>query len=417
MIERAAARDVAERAARESYGKLLAYLARRCGGLEPAEDALADAFTAALERWPVTGIPRVPEAWLLVTAKRRILDRVRREERAGRFRDRLVAAARDAERLFEEPAELGDDRLALMFACANPAIAVDVRAPLILQAILGLDAARIASAFLVAPATMSQRLVRAKRKIAQARVPLGIPGPDEFAERLDAVLAAIYATFAEGWGDPEGSDGRTRGLATEAIWLARALATSCPDEPEAVGLLALMLYADARRGARRNLAGDFVPLDEQDVARWNVAAIDEAEALLERAAAHRRMGRFQIEAAIQSAHVARRFGGAPDWRAIVALYDELHRITGSPVVALNRVAALGRLRGPATALDALALVESDARLRDYQPYWATRADLLAGAGRRAEALDAFARAAGLTVDPAVRRYFETRMEAIRSSGA
>jgi RNA polymerase sigma-70 factor, ECF subfamily len=410
VIDPRVAHGVAERAARESYGKLLAYLAKRCGGVDAAEEALASAFAAALERWPIDGVPRAPDAWLLVTARNAFFDRARRERRAGLVHERLAEAARDAQRAFDASAELADERLGLMFACAHPALAADIRAPLVLQAVLGLDAARIASAFLVAPATMSQRLVRAKHKIAATRIPFRVPGPEEWPERLDAVLAAIYAAFGEGWSDPGSSDPRTRGLAIEAMWLGRLLSNACPNEPEVSGLLALMLYAHARRNARRDADGAYVPLEKQDVTRWDVPLIEEAEALLARAAASRRLGRFQLEAAIQSAHVARsRYEHAPDWTAIAALYAELLRRTGSPVVALNRAVALSRANGAQAGLEALAELDGDARLQSYQPYWATRADLLARAGEREAANAAYERALGLTVDPPVRRYLELRM--------
>ncbi len=411
-MKQTAAHDVAERSARESYGKLLAYLARRCGGVEAAEDALAEAFAAALERWPVDGVPRVPEAWLLVAARHRFFDRVRRERRAERAHDRLVDAARDAQFAFEREDDLADERLGLMFACAHPAIAPQIRAPLMLQAVLGFDAARIASAFLIAPATISQRLVRAKNKIAVTRIPLCVPTSDEWPERLDAVLAAIYAAFGQGWDDPDGSDPRSRGFAIEAIWLGRMVASTCPDEPEILGLLALMLFADARRIARRGQDGAYVPLDEQDVLRWDAALIAEAETLLERAMAARNIGRFQLEAAIQSAHTARRFKGTSDWAAIVTLYDALLRQTRSPVVAVNRAMALARTHGLRCGIEALAAA-ADTRLHAYQPYWAARADLFARAGGYDEAYVAYARALGLTVDPAVRRYLTARMSDVQ----
>jgi RNA polymerase sigma-70 factor (ECF subfamily) len=406
------ARDVAEHAARENYGKLLAYLAARCGDVYAAEDALSDAFATALERWPADGIPRSPAAWLLVAARHRLYDSLRRRQRAERLQERLSEAARDAERDVERD-ELEDDRLALMFACAHPAIAREVRAPLMLQAVLGLDAARIASAFLIKAETMSQRLVRAKRKIADAGIPLRVPEASELPERMDAVLAAIYAAFAEAWDDPAGSDPRTRDLAAEAIWLGRMVVEACPEQPEALGLLALMLHAEARRRARRDADGAFVPLDDQDTSRWDANAIAEAERLIERAAALRSVGRFQLEAAIQSAHAARVRCGAADWNAIVLLYDDLLRLTASPVVALNRAVAVGRARGPAFGLAALEAVD-DERLRNYQPYWAARADLAARAGDADAARAAYERAMGLTVDPALRRYLGMRMEACQS---
>jgi len=399
---------VAERAARESYGKLLAYLVARCGDVAAAEDALADAFASALERWPVDGIPRSPQAWLLTAARRRFLDHVRREERTQRLHERLTPAAHDAQRAIDTAEDIGDERLALMFACANPAIAAEMRAPLMLQAILGLDAARIASAFLIAPATMSQRLVRAKHKIGVARIPLRVPSREDLPERLDAVLTAIYTAFSGAWDDPAGSDPRTRGLASEALWLGRVVVDACPGEPEPLGLLALMLYAHSRRATRRDESGAFVPLDEQDPSHWDEQAIDEAEVLLKRALEWRRVGRFQLEAAIQSAHAARRERRTPDWTAIVALYDDLLRVTGSPVVALNRAAALAFERGPQAGLDALVDVEADVRMLSYQPYWATRADLLAKTGDAHSAQAAYARAIGLTVDPSIRKYLASK---------
>lgn len=407
-----AAHDAVERAARESYGKLLAFLARRCGSVGAAEDALSDAFAAALERWPVDGVPRAPEAWLLVTARHRLFDRMRRERRAEFVFERMRQAARDAAKALDEPAGLGDERLGLLFACAHPAIPAAVRAPLMLQVVLGIDAARIASAFLVAPATMSQRLVRAKAKLASAEIPLHVPPEADLSSRLDSVLEAIYAAFSQD--DSNGNDSRTRGLAVEALWLGGLLADLCPNEPEAMGLLALMEYATARSPARRDAAGRYVPLDEQDVSRWDSTAIERAETLLERAAAMRRIGRFQLEAAIHSAHVARRFRFEPDWKAIVTLYDDLLARTGSPVVALNRAIALGRLHGARAGLDALATLAAESRLQTYQPYWAGLAHLSAVAGDLEPARIAYARAIGLTIDPSVRHFLESRLARLAS---
>jgi RNA polymerase sigma-70 factor (ECF subfamily) len=404
-----AAHAAAERVARESYGKLLAYVAARSGDLAAAEDALAEAFAAALERWPADGVPAAPEAWLLVAARRRVIDGARREQRFERVRDALGAASPAAAADERDRDAIQDPRLAMMFACAHPAIAESVRGPLLLQVVLGFDAARIASVFLVAPSTMSQRLVRAKRKIVAAKIPLRVPPPEQRAERLDAVLAAIYATFVQGWDDPASVDPRVRGFVGEALWLGRFVTELCPDEPEALGLVALMLHADARAGARRDAAGNYVPLDAQDPARWNAAAIREAETLLARAATFGRIGRFQLEAAIQSVHAARRFGGATDDAAILGLYDALYALTRSPVVALNRALSVGRVSGPEAGLAALDAIEAAADLRDYQPYWAARADVLARAGNRDAAIEAYTRALGLTVDPAVRRYLSMQM--------
>src|SRR5256885_5028273 len=251
-----------------------------------------------------------------------------------------------------------------------------------LQTILGFDAAAIASAFLAAPATMGQRLVRAKQKIRQAGIPFRVPERTELHERLDAVLEAIYAAYAEGWSDPAGTDAHRRNLAEEAIWLGRLAASLLPDEPEALGLLALMLHAHARRGARRDAEGRYVPLAAQDTASWDTAMIDEAEALLVAASAKGRVGRYQLEAAVQSAHVVRRRTGRADWPAIERLYDALAGLTGSPVVAINRAIAVGETRGPAAALALLDTLTDDPRITDYQPHWAARADLLERLGRR-----------------------------------
>ena len=274
---------------------------------------------------------------------------------------------------------------------------------------LGFDAATIASAFLVAPAAMGQRLVRAKNRIRQAGIPFRVPEREELAERLDAVLEAIYAVFTEGWADPAGTQARTRDLAEEGIWLGRLAASLLPNEPEALGLLALMLHADARREARRGVQGEFVPLATQDPARWNAALIDEAEELLLSASRMARPGRFQLEAAVQSAHAARRTSGRTDWAAIVQLYDALLGMTGSVVVAINRAVALAELRGPGEGLAALDRLQDDARLAQYQPYWAARAALLARAGDAAGAAEAYQRAIGLESDPAVRAFLQNEL--------
>ena len=398
----------AEAVARRSYGKLVAFLAARTRDVAGAEDALSDAFAAALQDWPRAGIPASPEAWLMAVARNKIIDAARRrrssEDAAGHLQlmhDELTAAAAQA-------SEIPDDRLLLMFACAHPAIDPPIRAPMILQTILGLDAATIASAFLVSPATMGQRLVRAKSKIRQAGIPFRLPERAELRERLDAVLGAIYAAFAEGWSDPAGTEFRRRNLAEEGIWLGRLVASLLPEEPEALGLLALMLHAEARRAARRDAQGAYVPLAEQDPKLWNAALIEEAEALLFRASRSGEIGRYQIEAAVQSAHVARRLTGRTDWTAIERLYDALAAIIDSPVVAINRAIAIAQARGAAAGVCALDALAQDARLADYQPYWAARAGLLARSGDAAAADQAYARAIGLESDPAVRDFLQKR---------
>lgn len=399
------ARAAAEAAARQSYGKLVAFLAARTRDVAGAEDALADAFAAALERWPRTGVPEKPQAWLLAVARRRRVDAVRRRLTGEAARDHLRLIAEEMEaRMTEE--DLPDERLRLMFACAHPAIEASVRAPLILQTILGFDAATIASAFLVSPATMGQRLVRAKARIRETGIPFRVPERAELGGRLDAVLEAIYATFAEGWSDPAGTETQRRNLATEGIWLGRLVASLMPGEPEALGLLALMLFAEARRAARRNAAGDYVPLAEQDFLLWDGALIDEAETLLGRAASMGMVGRYQLEAAVQSAHTARRLTDRTDWLAIRELYDALLSIAGSPVVAINRAVAIAEAEGAAAGLAALYVLGNDKRLHDYQPYWAARAGLLARLGQIKLAVEAYDRAIGLERDPAVRRFLQ-----------
>jgi len=399
------ARACAEAAARRSYGRLVALLAARTRDVAAAADALSDAFASALADWPARGVPRNPEAWLLTVARRKWIDATRRrrsaEDAAGPLR--LMA-----EELAQRDSPAPDERLALMFACAHPALDPAVRAPLILQTLLGFDAAAIGSAFLVSPAAMGQRLVRAKKKIRDAGIPFEVPERGELAPRLDAVLEAIYAAFAEGWSDPAGVEARRRNLAEDGIWLGRLVASLLPEEPEALGLLALMLHAEARRSARRDSQGAYVPLAAQDPAAWDAALIDEAEGLLSRASALPGTGRFQLEAAVQSAHAIRRRTGRSDWAAIERIYDALLAMTGSPVVAINRAIAVAETRGPAAGLEALSALPDGARVVQYQPYWAARADLLARSGDIEAADAAYERAIGLELDPAVRRFLQQR---------
>jgi RNA polymerase sigma-70 factor (ECF subfamily) len=398
------ARRAVEQAARRSYGKLVAFLATQTRDLAAAEDALADAFASALQVWPAEGVPRAPEAWLMAVARRKAIDAARRR----RTRDESVGVLEwlaDEAHAGDEAAEIHDHRLGLMFACAHPAIEAGARAPLMLQAVLGFDAASIAAAFLTSPAAMGQRLVRAKRKIREAGIPFHVPDRDELADRLETVAEAIYSVYTEGWAEPADA-GRPRALADEAIWLGRLLVSLLPGEPEALGLLALMLHAEARREARRDADGGYVPLADQNPARWCAAMIDEAESLLHRASAMRRIGRFQLEAAVQSAHAARQYSGRADWAAILELYDALLALTGSPVVALNRAVALAEVQGAAAGLAALEQFAGDSRLVAYQPYWAARAALLARAGAAEAADQAYETAIALEEDEAVRRFLE-----------
>lgn len=400
----------AERVARESYGRLVAFLAARTRDVAGAEDALAEAFATALRSWPIDGVPDNPDAWLLTVARRRQTDALRRRTTRRAGEEHLMMMADEIEAAAQSPDAIPDRRLALMFACAHPAIERGMRAPLILQTILGLTAIDIAAAFLIPPATMGQRLVRAKTRIKDAGIPFGIPDKQELPERLHAVLDAIYAAYAKGWA--EIGDAASAQLADEAIWLARLVVSLLPDQPEARGMLALMLYTEARRAARRSPDGAYVPLEEQDTSLWDDSLIGLAEALLRAANAGGPSGRYQIEAAIQSAHIARRTLGASTWPAILALYDHLLALSASPVVALNRAIALAELEGPDAALAAIAPLTSDRRMADYQPYWAGRGHLLARTGRKAEAREALTLALGLTTDTAVRHYLQGQIAAL-----
>lgn len=409
------ARSVAEAVARRSYGKLIAFLAARTCDVAAAEDALSEAFAAALADWPRNSCPSNPEAWLLTVARRKIIDvargQHRRETSAGQLQliaEELEAAAASAETLNQIP----DRRLALMFVCAHPAIDAATRAPLMLQVVLGLDAKAIASAFLTSPAAMGKRLVRAKDKIRQAGIPFAIPHRDELPARLDTVLDAVYAAYAEGWTDPGGTDAARRDLTDEAMYLAALLTELLPQEPEALGLHALILHAEARRRARRNPQGEYVPLAEQDPSLWDSQMIFDAESLLRRAATCISPGRYQLEAAVQSAHVYRCRTGYANWTEVVQLYDALFALSGSPVVAINRALAIAELQGPHAALEAIKELTANPLLAEYQPYWAARAELLAKAHANSEAHHAYEIAIGLERDSAVRRFLQQRQSAL-----
>jgi RNA polymerase sigma-70 factor (ECF subfamily) len=410
-----AARKTADAVARRSYGKLVAFLAARTRDVTAAEDALAEAFASALADWPVNGCPRNPEGWLLTVARRKLIDGVRRRqtgEAVGTQLQILSEGLEDAAAQAEKDMELPDKRLALLFACAHPAIEAGIRAPLMLQVVLGLDGEQIASAFLVSPAAMRKRLSRAKEKIQQAGIPFSVPEREELPERLDTVLAAIYAGFAEGWTDPGGTDAIRRDLTEEAIFLARLVVELLPQEAEGLGLLALMLHAEARRRARRNGEGEYVPLAEQDSGLWNPQMIEEAESLLMRASKLEAIGRYQLEAALQSAHVHRRLTGRNNWAEVVQLYDALMSITDSPVVAINRALAIAELDGPEAAIQALKDIAADVRLEQYQPYWAARAELLSKTGAFDEAHEAYDMAIGLEHEAAVRAFLQKRQAAL-----
>jgi predicted RNA polymerase sigma factor len=402
--------DLAHRAvesvARQSYGRLVALLASRTRDVAAAEDALADALMSALTTWPRDGVPRNPQAWLITAARNRLLDQARHRQVRDHSVPTLELMMSD---LYEtaDPDALPDERLKLLLVCAHPAIDPDMHTPLMLQTVLGLDAAAIARAFLVSPKAMSQRLVRAKNKIRQARIAFEIPAADQIPKRLEAVLEAIYAAYGSSWEDAAGTDRRAVGLAEEAIWLARVLRDQVPEEPEVHGLLALMLHCEARRPARRSAEGEFVPLSEQDPRSWLAPLIDEAERELVAAARNARLGRFQIEAAIQSVHAERAHSGRTDWQAIARFYDQLVQVAPSLGAAVARAAAHAEAVGPQAGLDLLEEVEA-ARVTSYQPYWAVRAHLLGELQRTGEAREAFDRAIGLSEDDAVRTFLLAR---------
>ncbi len=405
------ARSAADAVARRSYGKLVAFLAARTRDVAAAEDALSEAFASALADWPVKGCPDNPEAWLLTVARRKMIDAARRRRSGEAASSDLRLLAEELEAAAATP-EIPDHRLALLFACAHPALEAGIRAPLMLQAVLGLDAKMIASAFLVSPAAMGKRLGRAKEKIRQAGIPFSIPERAELPARLETVLDAIYAAYAEGWTDPGGSDVARRDLTAEAMFLARLVAELLPGASEALGLLVLMLHAEARRRARRRDDGAYVPLAEQDPALWDAPMIAEAEALLRRAGTLGEIGRYQLEGALQSAHVHRCRTGENNWAEVVQLYDALFALAESPVVAINRALAIGELRGGADGLAAMPEFDADPRLTEYQPYWAARADLLARTGAHSEARRAYEIAIGLERDPAVRDFLQRRRDVL-----
>jgi RNA polymerase sigma-70 factor (ECF subfamily) len=395
------ARSAVERAARESFGRLVAFLASRSGDIAAAEDALAQAFKTALERWPRDGVPSNPDAWLLTAARRRLLDVHRHARVTAEAADRLRQVQEEAQAMAERGA-FPDDRLKLMFACAHPALDPNVRTPLVLQAVLGLDSARIASAFLVSPDAMMKRLTRAKLRLREAGVAFSHPRDEDLPDRVEDVLAAIYAAFTLG-SDDRSAEVRGEALAEEAIWLARVAAELLPSEAEAKGLLALLLFSFARADARRDDAGAYTPLESQDTSLWSEPLIREAETVLRAAGRLGKPGRYQLEAAIQAVHADRRRTGSTDWKAIVNLYDALLHVAPSLGAHVARAAAISKAGDPEAALAALEAA-GDPRIDGYQPYWATRAHVLETLGQAAPAALAYARAAGLTEDAAVREY-------------
>jgi len=412
-IDDAGVRRTIEAVARASYGLLLAYLSRETRDVAGAEDALSETLLAALTSWQKDGVPRQPEAWLLTAARHRLIDESRRRRVRAEHEDtvRLLTLESTTAAVTEDA--FADRRAELLFVCAHPAIDPSLHTPLMLQTVLGLDAARIAQAFLVPPATMGQRLVRAKRKILEAGIPFELPQEGDLPQRLDAVLEAIYAAYGLGRDEVAGVDQPGLDLAGEAVWLARVVLDRLPDEPEIHGLLALMLFCDARSAARRTPDGRYVPLSEQNPAAWSAAAIREAETELAAASRLGRIGRFQLEAAIQSVHAERAQTGRTNWAAIVVFYDHLVQLAPTLGARVAQAAAVAEAHGAAAGLAELDRIDR-ASVSSYQPFWAVRAHLLQQAGETSAAAEvaevnaAYDRAIGLAQDPATRQFLLDR---------
>ncbi|MEL7150788.1 MAG: DUF6596 domain-containing protein [Pseudomonadota bacterium] len=392
----------AEDVARAAYGKLIAMLASRTGDIIAAEDALADAFVAALKTWPERGIPDKPEAWLLTVAKNRRTDQARKDARLV-ITDEANDMA-DAQATDPEDAQL-DERLKLMFVCAHPAIDATIRTPLMLQTVLGLEAEQIAKAFLTKPATMAQRLVRAKKKIKSAGIPFVVPEPEAYPERMGAVLEAVYGAYAVDWLEGDGD------LSHEAFFLSNILVELDPENPEALGLTALIGFIEARRDARVQ-NGVLVPVPEQDTALWDTLLIDRSAGTLARASLKGQPGRFQLEAAIQAVHAARSVTGKTDWRALSQLYLGLMQTYPSIGGAVSRAAVVAEDAGPGEGLRMLDAIDYDA-LHQYQPFHAVQAHCLSELGRTAEAADAYHSALALCTDDPSKRWLEKKIADLR----
>jgi RNA polymerase sigma-70 factor, ECF subfamily len=414
---RSPAAEAVARCFRAEFGRAVAILARGLAGdVDRAEEAVQDAYAVALERWPRDGVPSAPAAWILTTAKRRAIDRLRRE---AALRDRQALLARELEEAVRDlPGEdeemIPDERLGLMFACCHPALALEAQVPLTLRLVGGLTVPEIARALLLPEATVAQRLVRAKRKVRVSGIPIAEPAPDALPARLQAVLAVLYLVFNEGYAATAGGELVREDLAEQAIRLARVVCLLLPDEPEPAGLLALMLLQHSRRAARVGAGGELVLLEAQDRTRWDRAAIAEALPLVDRALTlGRRPGPYALQAAIAAVHARAARAEATDWRQIALLYGELANVLPTPVVTLNRAVAIAMADGPAAGLALVDALAAGGALDDYHLLHAARADLLRREGRRAEAAAAYERALELATNEAERRFLAARLAECR----
>ena len=406
MSTEAEIEKVIEKIMKASYGKLLSALCSYSRDLEACEDALASAFSQALDSWPGGPIPTNPEGWVFLAAKNKLMDQKRKENRKHENKATLVQL--EEERSFQENLDFKDHRLKLMFVCSHPSIDESVRTPLMLQTVLGLDSAAIASAFLSSPAAMMKKLVRAKQKIKLAGIAFEVPDINSLSERTEFVTEAIFAAYGKSWDSLGSINSNLTDLNEEALYLSKILVELLPDVPEAKGLLAFILFCESRKSARRSSLGEYIPLDEQNVNIWNQTFISEAENLLQDAFSKVHLGRFQLEAAIQSAHIARVKFKINNWPAILKLYDGLLSIAPTTGAIIGRANAFSEVQGPDLGLEALKKLPAEIT-QNYQPYWALKASLLSKLGKSSEAKIAFDIAIGLSQDEAVKNFLRKKL--------